>query len=271
MMELSQKDFERLYQHIQRNYGIDLSKKRQLIMSRLSNTLQAKGYSGFEPFVDDIIAGKDKDMITVMLNKLTTNYTYFMREESHYEFLQDTVMPEIAKRHERDHVISIWSAACSSGEEPYNISMYLLEYFSKLPGVWDTRILASDISQNILATAMNPEYPPESLEKLPTGWQKKYFIKKPNGNFTVTEALKKNVIFRPFNLMDPIKWKIPFDLIFCRNVMIYFDQPTKDALVNRFYNVTVPGGYLFIGHSEGITKSTCPYQFIKPAIYQRKA
>ena len=136
---------------------------------------------------------------------------------------------------------------------------------------WDTRILATDISNKILDEAIRASYPEESMEPLPATWKTKYFVKTGNGKCTVSPALKKNVIFRPFNLMDPITFKKKFDLIFCRNVMIYFDQDTKDALVRRFYNATVPGGHLFIGHSEGLTKSTCPYEYIQPAIYKKTA
>ena len=148
--------------------------------------------------------------------------------------------------------------------------MYLLEYFGKLPGKWDTRILATDISHNVLSKAADPRYPAESLEKLPKAWKNKYFVPVGNDFYTVSEELRRNVIFRPFNLMEPIHFKRDFDLIFCRNVMIYFDQETKDALVKRFYDVTYPGGHLFIGHSEGLTKQTCPYKYIKPAIYRKE-
>ena len=147
--------------------------------------------------------------------------------------------------------------------------MYLKEYFAHKQGNWDLRILATDISQNILNSAMHPVYGGDSISKLPTAWQSKYFVKKPDGSYTISPDIRKNVIFRPFNLLDTPHWKRPFDLIFCRNVMIYFDQQTKDALVNRFYQVTVPGGWFFIGHSEGLTKQNCPYKFIEPAIYQK--
>ena len=127
MLTLTDEDFHRLYTYIKKNYGIDLGKKRQLIVSRLSNMLTANGYTSFKPYVDEIISGQNRDMVTSMLNKLTTNYTYFMREEAHFNYLRDTVLPNLARAHERDRVLSIWSAGCSSGEEPYTISMYLKE------------------------------------------------------------------------------------------------------------------------------------------------
>lgn len=269
MLTLTDSDFQRLYTYIRKNYGIDLSKKKQLIVSRLTNTLTARGYTGFSQYVEEILSGRDKEMVTSMLNRLTTNYTYFLREEAHFKFLWDMVLPALAKRHERDRVLSIWSAGCSSGEEPYTISMYLKEYFGAQANSWDTRILATDISQKILNTARNPSYQEESLERIPPSWKKKYFVKEQDGSYSVAQPIKQNVIFKTFNLMDPIRFRRPFDLIFCRNVMIYFNQPTKDALVRRFYDATVPGGYLFIGHSEGLNKADCPYQYIMPAIYQR--
>lgn len=269
MLTLTDSDFQRLYTYIRKNYGIDLSKKKQLIVSRLTNTLTARGYTGFSQYVEEILSGRDKEMVTSMLNRLTTNYTYFLREEAHFKFLWDMVLPALAKRHERDRILSIWSAGCSSGEEPYTISMYLKEYFGAQANSWDTRILATDISQQILNTARNPSYQEESLERIPPSWKKKYFVKEQDGSYSVAQPIKQNVIFKTFNLMDPIRFRRPFDLIFCRNVMIYFNQPTKDALVRRFYDATVPGGYLFIGHSEGLNKADCPYQYIMPAIYQR--
>ena len=269
MLTLTENDFQRLYTYIKKNYGIDLSKKKQLIVSRLSNTLSSKGFKDFSAYVDEIISGRDPEMVTAMLNKLTTNYTYFLREEAHFKYFEQVVLPDLAQKHARDKVLSIWSAGCSSGEEPYTISMYLKEYFGAQASQWDTRVLATDISQKILNTAMTASYNDESLSSLPATWKQKYFVRK-DGNYTVAPAIKQNVIFRTFNLMDPIQFKKKFDLIFCRNVMIYFDQPTKDALVRRFYNATVPGGHLFIGHSEGLTKATCPYDYIQPAIYKKK-
>ncbi|WP_251493561.1 CheR family methyltransferase [Otoolea muris] len=269
MLTLSDADFQRLYTYIKTNYGIDLSKKKSLIVSRLSNTLKAGGYTSFSQYIDDVISGRDKDMVTSMLNKLTTNYTYFLREENHFKYLWDTVLPMLSQKHARDKSLSIWSAGCSSGEEPYTISMYLKEFFGAQAGSWDTRILATDISQQILNTAQNPRYQEDSLSRLPGSWKQKYFVKD-GTSYRLADSIRQNVIFRTFNLMQPIQFRRPFDLIFCRNVMIYFDQPTKDALVKRFYNATVPGGYLFIGHSEGLNKADCPYQYIMPAIYQKK-
>ena len=129
MISLSEADFHRMYVYIQKHYGIDLSKKKQLIVSRLSNTLAKMGYTDFTRYVDDLVSSRRPEMVTDMLNKLTTNYTYFMREEEHFNYLYQTVLPDLAKKHAHDKVLSIWSAGCSSGEEPYTISMYLKDFF----------------------------------------------------------------------------------------------------------------------------------------------
>lgn len=149
--------------------------------------------------------------------------------------------------------------------------MILKEYFGSKAGNWDTRVLATDISQNALKAAASGIYDEESLSAIPSAWKQKYF-KRTNeaGVYQVADVLKNNVIFRTFNLMDPIRFKLKFDVIFCRNVMIYFDQQTKDALVQRFFNATVPGGYLFIGHSESLNKATTPYKYLMPSAYRKE-
>ena len=270
MLSLNENDFRKLITFIKGRYGIDLSQKRQLIIGRLSNTVVSMGYSTFTEYIEHILSQKNPQDIELMLNKLTTNYTFFLRESAHFDYFRDTVLPYLEKT-KRDHVLSIWSAGCSSGQEPYTLSMILKEYFGSKPGNWDTRVLATDISQNALRAAADGIYDEESLSAVPAAWKQKYF-KRTNepGVYQVADILKSNVIFRTFNLMDPIRFKLKFDVIFCRNVMIYFDQQTKDALVQRFYNATVPGGYLFIGHSESLNKATTPYKYLMPSGYRKE-
>ena len=269
MLALTDADFNRLHTYIKANYGIDLSKKKQLIVSRLSNTLASRGYRSFSEYVDEILTGRDKEMVTSMLNKLTTNYTYFLREEAHFQFLQNTVLPDLAKKHARDKTLSIWSAGCSTGEEPYTISMCIKDFLGPQAGLWDTRVLATDISPRVLSEAADPSY--EMPTDIPPEWSRRYFRKRTDGSglYTVTPEIRHNVIFRVFNLMEPIHFRIKFDVIFCRNVMIYFDQETKDALVQRFYHATNQGGYLLIGHSENISKNS-PYRMLRPATFRRE-
>ncbi|GLB27927.1 chemotaxis protein CheR [Lacrimispora xylanolytica] len=270
MLTLSQQDFTRLVQFVKKNYGIDLSKKMQLIMGRLSNTIITMGYSSFTEYIDHVTSSKNPADLEVMLNKLTTNYTYFMREEAHFNFFRDTILPYLLST-KKNKVLSIWSAGCSSGEEPYTISMLLKESLGAQAALWDTRVLATDISQNALNAAKQAVYDEESLKNLSPSWKSKYFVKTAEpGIYSVSPAIKSNVIFQTFNLMEPIRFRLKFDVIFCRNVMIYFDQNTKDGLIQRFYDAAAPGGYLLIGHSETINKEKTPFKYIMPATYRKE-
>lgn len=270
MLEINQADFIRLLTFVQNNYGIDLSKKKQLMQSRLQTTLRSQGFADFTQYVDHIIKTKNDTDIENLLNKLTTNYTYFLREKEHFDFFKETILPYLVST-KKNKSLNIWSAGCSSGEEPYTISMFIKDYLGPKAASWDTRVLATDISMNVLSAAMKGEYNIESLRNLPESWKKRFFRKSPQDpeRVIVSDELKKNVIFRPFNLMEPIRFKSKFDVIFCRNVMIYFNQQTKEALVNRFYDATNPGGYLLIGHSESVNRAASKYSYIMPATYRK--
>ena len=264
---ISDEDFRRLTSFIKSEYGITLQEKRQLVPSRLSSLLTEQGYSSFSQFVTQLLKEKDPQKIEQVLNRLTTNYTFFMRETEHFDFFSKVILPELVRKYQSKRSIAIWSAGCSSGEEPYNLSMYIKDYLGMQANQWDTRILATDISQKALATAKKGVY--EVPNTVPDAWRKKYFKKIEGSRYAVSPEIRNNVIFQTFNLMDPIKFRTKFDVIFCRNVMIYFDQPTKDALVRRFYDATVPGGYLMISHSENLSKDA-PYVTVAPSTFQKK-
>lgn len=267
-LTISDDDFRRLTSFIQAHYGINLTEKRQLVSSRLSSVVSEQGYSSFTPFITKLLEEKNPNQLELVLNRLTTNYTFFMREQEHFEFFEKTILPDLVRRHQRDKVLAIWSAGCSSGEEPYNISIIIKEFLGAQASQWDTRVLATDISQKALASAKRGVY--ELPDTIPPAWRKKYFQPVPGGKqYMVAPVLRNNVIFQTFNLMDPIKFRLKFDVIFCRNVMIYFDQPTKDALVQRFYDATVPGGYFMISHSENLGKNA-PYQTVAPSTFQKR-
>ena len=264
---ISDEDFRRLTSFIKSEYGITLQEKRQLVTSRLSSLLTEQGYSSFSQFVTQLLKEKDPQKIEQVLNRLTTNYTFFMRETEHFDFFSKVILPELVRKYQSKRSIAIWSAGCSSGEDPYNLSMYIKDYLGMQANQWDTRILATDISQKALATAKKGVY--ELPNTVPEAWRKKYFKKIEGSRYAVSPEIRSNVIFQTFNLMDPIKFRTKFDVIFCRNVMIYFDQPTKDALVRRFYDATVPGGYLMISHSENLSKDA-PYVTVAPSTFQKK-
>ena len=265
-MTISDADFRRMVDFIKSSYGIDLSQKKQLITGRLSPAIRKLGYKSFSDFVNHLLEKRDESEVTLVINKLTTNYTFFMREQEHLDYFYKNIIPDLVRRHQRDKVLSIWSAGCSSGEEPYNISMLLFDYLGTQAKDWDTRILATDISAQALSKAQKGAY--DLPDTIPPDWKKKYFTANKDGSYTVAPAVRNNVIFRPFNLMEPIAFRRKFDLIFCRNVMIYFDQPTKDALVRRFYDATVPGGYLLISYSENLSPNA-PYRRLATATFQK--
>ncbi len=263
-MVITDKDFNRLVSFVQSKYGIDLHQKRQLVTSRLSSTVKGMGYNSFTEYVDYLLKKGSGDDINQLLSRLTTNYTYFMREVESFDYFTS---PNIVRRHQRDKCLSIWSAACSSGEEPYNVSMYIMDHLGGQASSWDTRMLASDISVDALNKAKKGIY--ELPDTIPPQWRKNYF--KPVGGkmFEVAPKIKQNVIFKQFNLMDPIHFKRKFDVIFCRNVMIYFDQPTKSALARRMFDATVPGGYLIISKAENLPPDT-PYTRVATSIFQKR-
>ena len=252
-LQISDADFNRMVKFVHDNYGIDLHAKRQLIQSRLGTVIKRKGYQSFREYVDFLLADGSGDDINELLNKLTTNYTYFQRETESFDYFVDTILPDVTAKHTGDKTLSIWSAACSSGEEPYNVTMYMMDYFGPHWKEWDARMLATDLSVDVLGKAQRGVY--QLPDNMPEKWKRSYFT--PSGDrHQISQEVKNNVIFRQFNLMDPIRFKRKFDIIFCRNVMIYFDQPTKTALINRMYDATVPGGYLIISLSENLPPNT---------------
>ncbi|MBQ9483691.1 MAG: protein-glutamate O-methyltransferase CheR [Ruminiclostridium sp.] len=269
-VKIKDAEFTRLVSFVHDNYGIDLSQKRVLIEGRLGNELGKRGFSDYTSFLDMVFADHSGTEVVNLLNKLTTHHTYFRREPEHYAFMKEVWLPEMKQQKAQSKTIYIWSAACSSGEEPYTNEIEMMEFFGMDAANWDTKILATDISRKVLAKAQQGVYHIDSMKNLSPQVIKKYFIPLENDCYRVNDELKKRVVYKVFNLMEPIPYKKhPFDLIFCRNVMIYFDAETKNALVNRFYDVLAPGGYLFIGHAESIPRDATKYEYVKPAIYRK--
>lgn len=268
LISITDQEFLSLITFVKQKYGINLEKKRVLIEGRMSNMLRERGFSNFKQYLDVLFQDNSGSEVTTLLNKLTTNHSYFMREREHFDFLQSHVLPFLERIHP-GHDLRIWSAGCSAGQEAYTMAMAIDEYFGAQKSLWDTTILATDISMNVLDKAKKAIYTEDNLKEMPEKWIKTYMNRLSDGTYQVCEKIQKQVIFRPFNLMDPFLFKKPFDLIFCRNVMIYFDGPTKDTLIQKFYNTTANGGFLFIGHSEVINRETTNYRYIKPAVYQK--
>jgi len=265
---VSREDFLRLVTYMKDIYGINLAQKLSLVEGRLWNVIRQKGFHSLREYFEFVVADRTGTEAKTLVTRLTTNYTYFMREDQHYTFLTSVILPELCPGL-RSKDLRIWSAGCSSGEEPYTTAMVLDDYFGAGKASWDCKVLATDISPQVLEMAHEAVYPEDRLKNLPDSWKLKYFTKEPGDQFRIKPFLKNEVIFRPFNLMEPFPFRKPFHVIFCRNVMIYFDKPTRDGLIERYYDALVPGGYLFIGLSETVDKAGTRFDFVKPSIYRR--
>lgn len=271
MVIITEKEFKQLADYIKMNYGINLKKEKQaLVMGRLANVLLSKGFKNFSDYYDYVAADRTGEAIITLADKITTNHTFFMREPDHFYFFKDKVLPYLS-RTVRDKDLRIWCAACSSGEESYTLAMILDEYFGNEKKVWDTKVLATDISDKVLAIARRGVYSNERIAPLPANWRLGYFNKLDNESSAISEKIKNEVIYRKLNLMDErFPFKRKFHAIFIRNVMIYFDNETKEKLVNKLYDQMEPGGYLFIGHSESLNRDATHFKYIMPAVYRKE-
>lgn len=270
MEAITEDEFLTLVQFIKQNYGINLIKKKNLVLSRLHHFIQQNGFRSFSDYFRYVHADHTGKAGTVLVNKLTTNHTYFMREPRHFEFFAQTILPWLVKEETKDKDLRIWSAGCSSGEEPYTLAMITDAYLGSDKWRWDAKILATDISTAVLEHAGRAVYPDSHLDLLPDNWRRCYFHRHSAETQVLIDKIRREVVFRRFNLINEVfPFKKKFHVIFCRNVMIYFDADTRRDLIERFYHHTEPGGYLFIGHSESINRRESNYRFVAPAIYRK--
>ena len=268
-MQLSDNEFQQIITYIKGRYGIDLSKKRILIAGRLENYLLRNGYQSYGEYIQLVHQNPDGAEAKNLINVLTTNHTYFMRESVHFEYLRQYVLPWVKQiQTNRNRDVRVWCAASSTGEEPYTIQMVLSDFFN-MDKMWDTQILATDISTRVLQKAKTGIYLEEEIAPLPAEWKKRYLKKIDNEKYQFKEEIRKKVIFRTFNLMDNITFKGKFHVVFLRNVMIYFDEETKRQLLGRIYEHMVEGGYLFIGTTESIGKNQGMFQYMQPSVYRK--
>jgi chemotaxis protein methyltransferase CheR len=266
---ITAEEFQRFRTLIYDESGISLSEQRQtLLASRLSKRLRDLGLASFSEYYAMVTRDPTSEEFTRMLDLISTNKTNFFREPKHFDFLRNQIVPEL----EHTKRIRIWSSACSTGEEPYTIAMTLFDSVQN-SAQWDFRILASDLSTRVLAKAVSGMYEEDRFRGVPPDVIKRHFLRgrgDQTGIFKVKPHLADAITFRHVNLMDdrfPIK--SPLDLIFCRNVMIYFDRSTQENVVNKFHHYLKPGGYLFIGHSESLQWVTHPFKTVAPTIYQK--
>ncbi len=273
-IELSEKEFQAFSDLVHRKAGINLhSGKKQLVRARLAARIRSLKLGTFSQYYDYVINDHKGDELVLLLDSISTNLTQFFREPKHFDFMAEKFLPELAaarlKSDQRQ--IRVWSAGCSTGEEPYSIAITLLDNLSSFTG-WDIKILATDLSTRVLGVARQAVYAEERVRDIPAATMRKYFQAGRgdwSGCFKVKDAVKKLVVFRRLNLMDPLPFSNPMDLIFCRNVMIYFDKKTQGELVDRLYQSLAKDGYLFIGHSESLTGVKHSFKYVQPTVYRK--
>lgn len=271
MIKITDKEFYQLSSYIKSNYGINLKEeKRTLVMGRLQNILVSHKFNNFSDYYSYVINDKTGNAVSALADRMTTNHTFFMREVEHFNFFKNEVLPSLINNLKYKD-LRIWSAGCSTGEEPVTLAMIIDEHLGHKKADWDTKILATDISSKVLRTAKKGLYENENLSSLPTNWRINYFTKVNKDQALLADRIKNEIIYRKFNLMEPVfPFKKKFHVIFCRNVMIYFDYKTRMELINKFYDLTEPGGYLFMGHSESLHGDNTKYKYVLPAIYRKE-
>lgn len=267
--ELTDSHFDEISRLVKTLCGINLhSGKRELVRARLTRRLRDLGLPSFDLYLERLRADEGEEIVA-LLDVLSTNLTRFFREPVHFDILEQ----RIANRRETvpDEPLRIWSAGCSSGEEPYSIAIRLLEAVGD-DGCRDARILATDLSTRVLATAREGVYPRARLEEMDRTLVSRYFSTVRVGDqrhYRVCDRVRRLVHFARLNLMNHWPMSGPFSVILCRNVMIYFDKPTQQSLINRFWDLLEPGGVLFIGHSESLTGVTHRFRYVQPTVYEK--
>ena len=269
---LSDADFKRIQMLVAHHTGINLSDaKRDMVYSRLSRRLRNLEIETFEEYCD-LLESSPEDELVNFTNAITTNLTSFFREMHHFEYLSKKVLPEVIRTNAHTKKIRIWSAGCSTGEEPYSIAITVKETLNNMHG-WDVKILATDLDSNVLQTAQNAIYSVDRVKDLPANRLKRWF-RKGRGDLSnsvcVADDARELITFKQLNLMHEWPMRGPFDLIFCRNVVIYFDKPTQKILFDRYADILVNHGHLFIGHSESLYRVSDRFNLIGNTIYQKK-
>lgn len=270
-IDLSDDQFEKISDMVKSLCGINLhTGKKELVKARLGKRLRSLGIYDLDDYLAHVARDAGGAELTAMLDALSTNLTHFFRESAHFDYLRSAIAPEMLRR-PPPHSFRIWSAGCSSGEEPYSIAITLAECLPNLGRV-DLRILATDLSTRVLAQAREGLYAPERLRNVPPAIVERWFQAGEGASgaaYRVVEPIRRLVSFSRLNLMSSWPMRGPFDVVFCRNVMIYFDKPTQERLVHRFWDLLAPGGHLFIGHSESLAGVKHSYRYIRPTVYQK--
>jgi chemotaxis protein methyltransferase CheR len=273
---LSDHDFNRLSHLIHEYSGITLvSAKRIMLEGRIGRRLNALGMNGFREYCDYLFSPRGmREELAPMIDVVTTNKTDFFREPTHFIFLREKAVPSLSKTHGAGTTrkFNIWSSACSSGEEPYTMSIVLAE-IAAMDSRFQYAVYATDISTRVLDLAQTAIYSNETVEPIPLALRKKYLLKsrdKDQGLVKIAPMIRDKVSFRKLNLMDATYgMKHLMDVIFCRNVIIYFDRPTQEDIIRKLCNNLIPGGYLIMGHSETLTNMKINLQYVAASVYQK--
>ena len=264
---LKPRDFSRICELAYSRCGLNLKEgKERLVSSRLAKLIRKGGFQSFEEYYEHVVRDKTGEAVIAMIDSLTTNHTSFLREPEHFRFLLSQVVPEYVRR----GVFPIWSAASSTGEEPYSILFSVLS--AQTPGsIVNVEIRATDISTRVLTIAREALYPSERLSTVPPDWLPRFFQREmgPSPAYRVKPEYRRAVRFERLNLMEPFPISDQYPVIFCRNVMIYFDRNTRADLVRRLSACLEPGGYLFVGHAESLIGIDHPLTYIRPAVYRK--
>ena len=265
--ELSAVEFQRIADVTKRVAGINLQRgKEGLVRARLARRLRALGLDSYGAYLEQVERDGTRAELKEMIDALTTNKTSFFRESQHFTFLRERVLPDCLAAGQAPRV---WSAGCSTGEEPYTLGIVVHEAMPATVAA-ASRILATDISARVLDRARAAQYPADIVAELPRDLLRRHFVPASGGeSWQVAEPVRRLVRFARLNLMGEWPMRGPFDAIFCRNVMIYFDKATQGRLVERFGSLLAPGGYLFVGHSESLTGLAHGFRYVQPAVYQK--
>jgi len=273
VVKMSPAEFSKISAFIFTEYGIKLPPaKKTMLESRLQKRLRELNISSFKSYFDYVFSneGRKEELIN-MVNVITTNKTDFFREADHFDYLSKNVLPEWI-RENPGRTMKFWSAGCSSGEEPYTISMVMNDYSACYPPI-DYSIFATDLSTDVLNKAITAVYHEDRIEALPLTIKRKYFLKSKdatNRTVRISPELRKKVMFQRLNFMDGIyNVPSPFDVIFCRNVLIYFSKETQEEVIKKLVSKLKTGGYFFLGHSESVTHMNVPLFQIKPTIFKK--
>lgn len=272
LVDLTDREFEALAELVYHQFGIHLTdKKKALVRGRLNKVLKTRGLSSFSQYLEVVRQDPSGMALVELIDRISTNHTFFFRESDHFAFFQETALAEHVAGAPQGEV-RIWCAGCATGEEAYTLAMLCRDWGDRHGFRGTFKILATDISLTALETALTGVYNDDRVRLVPQTFKARYFVHQGPDRWSITPDLRSMVLFRRLNFMDPtFPFQNTFHGIFCRNVMIYFDRDTKNALVQRFATHLAPGHYLFIGHSETLGRESLGYDYVRPSVYRRSA